>query len=442
MSGTEGGHWQNWGSPVTSTLLQLAGAGLTANRGALGPPLMLLGDILSGARQSGVESASGRRFESIMAPRERAVEIPGTGQPAAGDVEGSSPAVPPTRRTYSSEPTSAEALRTLSEMQGVSDPVRNALLKMIRTTRFRDDDRPPFEIERERTLAQRDVERGQLAGASERLMTAEGVPENVRQEARGVIAAGGHPNVTLPPQITPEERTFRAEVEEGKHGDPKTAEGLAGIVDAAHARGFDKLANAYGTRRGFLKETREEGRVTQVRDALLPKWRQQAEGLRAQGVSETSLAGVNVAIAAAEADPSPKNVGAVTTAIANVGRMEQGRKQFDARLAAYKKRTDAAMKGKTPAMANALLREITSEIAKNTTMANTDPDPVTRAHAAERVMILQEQQGQLRDFLYSQAFGGGAPEGEGPTPGPTGSSAPAQLRYRLTPSGDLVPVGR
>src|SRR5882724_3661731 len=159
MSGSERSHWQNWGSPLTSTLLQLAGAGLTANRGALGPPLMLLGNILSGARQSGVESAAGRRFESIMAPRERAVDMPGTGQPAASDVEGSSPAVPPTRRTYQSEPTSSEALKALSDMQGVSDPVRTALLSMIRGTRFRGDDRPPFEVERERDLAQRGVER-------------------------------------------------------------------------------------------------------------------------------------------------------------------------------------------------------------------------------------------------------------------------------------------
>lgn len=440
MSGSESGHWQTWGAPLTSTILKMAGLGLTANRGAGGPPLVYLGDLISNMRDQGIEQQAGRRFESIMAPREGSVELPGTGRSGFADPMGEAmiPGTPATRRTYQRQPTMSEAFDQLSKMQGVADPVRAHLLDLIRKSRFPTEDVVPHEIARERDLAQRDTERRALGGAQAELYGAQGVPPAQAGAARGVIESGGHPTVQVPGRLEAEEKAFSEEVQAGKHGDPKTAAGLAGIVTAARARGLNNLADHYIRQRGFVKDVAEEGRVTEVRDKLVPKWRTQLEALQQRGVSETSLAGLNAAIAAAESDPSPRNVAGVNQAFANVGKAEEARKQFDARMKAYQKRTDAALKGRNAGAATSLLREITAEIGKYTTIANTHPDPVERAHAAERVGILQEQQGQLRDSLFSRELGGEpSPEGGSPTP-----AAPKKERYRLTPKGELVPAGQ
>jgi hypothetical protein len=434
MSGTENSGWQNWGNPLLSTVLMLTGAGLTANRGALGPVLQLGGEMLGNARQSGINTAANKRLEGLLAPRERSVDIPG---PIVSDVEGT--AGGPTKRTERTGPTQPEIMQALAQMQGVSEPVRNALLEHVMKLRLPASYEPSEEIRRERDIAQTNEERRRQGVTGERLLAEQGVPPGVRTAARGVIEAGGRPHVEVPPRLEAEERAFQQEVAQGKHGDPKTAEGLYRIELAARERGLHKVADEYAKGRTTRKDYAEETRVTQVRETLIPRWNQQVEALRRQGVSSVSLAGVEAAIATAEQNPSPAAVAAVTRSFASIGRQEEQRRQFDTRVKQWNQRAQAVMQAKNQsaraAQARALYTQITREIAQGNKEAEYGADPVARVHAAARVEELRALQDQLRDVVYASAMGNDEAPGAAPP-----ASTPSAPRYRLTPDNQLIPI--
>jgi hypothetical protein len=445
IGGQPGGWWSSYGNPALSTVLQLGGLGLTANRGALGPPLTYLGGMLDRAREGNISQEATQRFAQLMQPRQERVEIPGTGRPMQSEPEGSLPALPPTVRTWGRDPTSPEVWQEFGRMEDVSGPVRSAMLERLwRTPLAREAGRPPFSIETEVERGQRDLERRDLGTATERHLADLGVDPRIAASARDVVERGGHPTTPIPPRLEAQEREFNRQLAEQYPNGIRTGEEALAAAQAARAAGLDHVADRIEKGWRLRKEVGEEGRVSRVKEQSVPRWRQEVETFRKAGVPELTLQALTHVIENANDQPTEKNVSEVNRAMGAAAKSGELAKAQAARMAAYQRRTEQMERGRDERLraqaGQALLRDLAKDIARYTTIANTGPDAVTRVHAADMVSQLQQHQEDVRERLRGLAYGGGGAAEPGAEPPPP--SRGGEAIYDLTPGGQLVPGPR
>lgn len=473
-SGDQGSTSNQYVWPALSLVTKLAGLGIAANRGALGAPLVYLGESIgqrqlakaqeqlagefpegSPERSTALQAASEGKLEpqllrtlrSDMASRSALSALPSILKNVRGEAPVStSIASAPTDtdpgygradlpRGYERAPTINEALQRAAERGGPQAEQSSLINTILRNAGLSYEPQVPH-----------DVQRQQAAGAERGLLESQGVPQEQAAAAERVAAAGGRGQVHLPDPKDQQRRAVAAEIQaDPKTYNPMTPQGMTAIRDLAEARGVPDVADRYAKLRPERKEFVEDQRQTKVREQLVPQWRTQYDDLQRGGkASMPSLAGLSSAISAAEADPSPRNVAAVQRAFESVGRLEAQQQQFQAKMAATQKRMEALGKLKSTAAqtaaATSLRSSVLREIAQLTQVANTDPDPVSRAHAASQVEELRQVEDQLRTMLFNAAAGLGSETPAGPPGGQNGGQGGGQ-RLKQMPDGSLVPAG-
>ena len=356
--------------------------------------------------------------------------------------------IPDTRR-FERRPTETELLDRARTAQVPSEAVRAALVRSMLALRAPDEAAVPKDV-------QRDIERGGLAASLYRAGRA-GTPEDARSLASTFVESGIRPGAEtfLEPRAraaTPDERrrqdqatrdeAFQKRLDANEF-DLTTPAGMRAAMIAATGAGATGVIENLRKQRGMLREEQSAARGERFVADTLPKLQEQLDRVRTmKGTTPADLEMLESALAIAEDDPSPVNVGRVQAAFSKLPAWLAQREQFSARMTEHAKRVSdaqqraqAAMQARNFAAAEAnvkfIIRESDAEIRRISREAEF-ADPQTRQQMLHDLALLEQRRNTFQAWLEESTGRRAVSPSEG---------ANATDRFTITPRPGMPPKG-